>query len=497
MPILRLRPYVRTAQDRPVGLVLSPTKVIGEWTGTRWKNVPRKAALYCNAARTMRPLYERGECEAVYWKKSARIRSLTGWKWWHPTTNDPHTVYFLRETLNRIPEAERFGALLEFVSFIRAAGGSPGSPVGMLNSLMRVSLSESFTESSINVPTDYIWRGSRVQQADRMAREYGFTDLWDIRAAFPSALANAYVPRRWRHYPAGVDSDLPDAPAGYARAIVYVPWFMHGPIPNVSAHRPDFPTEGFVRGIWSFDELRAAEAVGCELYILEFWTGSMFRQPFKEWGRMVRELRAAVGRDAERLVKMAANRYVGKFAMDGHRERSRYVKGTEKWIIERGHKRPESITVHGLVTANVRAELFTNGIHPYPAHFIFCHTDGVALQADEYTTEMRPPDDRWAIKAEMERLLLINPQRYAYVAAPPDIEPGNWRYVVAGIPQEVASDFFDDRWLRTDDRSGADSILGRGKRNGKTGNARGARNTRTPANANGRKRSWTTARHSG
>lgn len=161
---------------------------------------------------------------------------------------------------------------------------------------------------------------------------------------------------------------------------------------------------------------------------------------------MVAELRAAVPESSVSMVKMAANRYVGRFAMDGHREHSRMVNGELEWTIEKGHRRPESLTVHGLVTASVRATLFRDGIYPYPFHFVFCHTDGVALMADAAIDRRPPPRETWRIKAYMERLLLLNPQRYAYRPGADDPEP--WRYVVAGVPEPVAAPFFLRRWNR-------------------------------------------------
>lgn len=419
--------------------------MVGEWAGTAWSDVPAKAALYSNDVRPMHPLYESGQCEKVWWKKPQRIRSLTGWRWWDDR-NGPHTVYFLRQTLSALPDERRFPAVLEFVNYVRSQGGAPGSPVGMLNGLLRISLPSVLVESCAMAPVHRLWRGARVQQRKGMNAEYGPTDLWDIRSAFPTAFREVPVPRRWKHYQGKGQEPLPDVEAAFVRAIVHVPWMMYGPLPDVALPHPDFPT-GWLRGVWTLDELRSAEAAGCDVFVLEYWTADTFRHPFRAWGTLVDELRASVSKDGARLVKMAANRYVGKFAMDGHRERSRMIQGTETWTVEHGHKRPESLAIHGQVTGNVRAKLYTEGIQPYPAHFTFCHTDGVALDA---TSEElgHPPDGSWQVKAYMERLLLINPQRYAYRPGAEDREPGDWRYVVAGIPQPGAEGFFATRWLQ-------------------------------------------------
>lgn len=446
-----LKPYDRGPVARPVGLVVDDRTVIGEWKGTRWKDIPRKAALYCNSVRTLQRMYERGQLEKIWWKKDKRIGSLTGWRWVHPINDTKHTVYFLRNVLGNLSPEKQLAAVLQMVEFVRNAGGAPSSPVGMLNGLLRISLPDTLWESAERMPVDRIWRGSRVQLAKTTRSEYGPTDLWDLRSAFPTALRNVPVPRRWRRYePSRTKYDpLPDTEAAYVRAIVHVPWMMYGPLPDIGLAHPNFPTETFVRGVWSLDELRVAEAVGCEIFTLEFWTGNSFRFPFRDWGAMVDELRASVDRDALGLVKMAANRYVGKFAMAGRRERSYMQNGTEYWIRERGRKRPDSLSIHGLVTSGVRAQVFAQGIHPFPGHFVFCHTDGVALQADEVTEDRHPPMESWRIKTYMERLLLINPQRYAYRPGAEDIGPGDWRYVIAGIPESAAEGFFERRWLKS------------------------------------------------
>lgn len=464
-----LKGYQRGPYDKPIGYVVDPETVIGEWSGNRWKDVPRTAVLYVNDVRSMRPMYDRGECEAVYWKKSARLRRLSSWRWMHPDRHI-HTVYFLAYALSNVSEPDRFPVICEYVNWVRFQGGAPGSLSGMLNSLMRLTMHKPFIESSYEAPGYELWRGSRVQESinNKMRKEFGPTDLWDMRSAFPSALSNLALPRRWRRYASNPLEDIPEADSGFMRAIVHVPWMMHGPLPDLGTLHPtaNFPTEEFLQGIWSFDELRVARDVGCLVMPYEFWTGASFRYPFKEWGTLVEELRNAMSPPARRLVKQAANRYVGRFAMSGHQERSRMVGGKEVWTSAGGMKRPDSLTVHGLVTSHVRSVLFRDGIHPYPAHFIFCHTDGVALMADEVLDVRHPPTPEWRVKAYMESLLLLNPSRYAYKPGAEDPDPRPWRYVVAGVPEPVQEPFFEKRWLKFLDRRADDKMVGQSVRKG-------------------------------
>jgi hypothetical protein len=439
---LTIAPYVKPPTDKPVGMVLDADTVVGEWEGNRWRDIPKRAVLYVDDAPTMRPMYDAGEVEAIYWKKPGYMRSLSSWKWEH-SDGHRHTIYDLRGTLKKAPD--RLAALLAFVDRVRSLGGAPTSPPGMLHALTRLSQVSEFREQGARFPGTFLWRGSRIERGRHDKMTFGATDLWDIRSAFPHALRTAHVPRKWRHV---VTDRIPEVESGFARARVDVPWFMHGPIPDVAKHHPDFPVETYLRGVWSLDELRAAEAVGCTVRVVEAWIGNSYRQPFADWGRLVDDLRASVPLSTVPLVKMAANRYVGRFAMDGHRERSRYVNGELVWIVEAGHKKPDSLTVHGLVTADVRARLYIDGIYPYPAHLVFCHTDGVALLTDASVDRRHPPLDRWRVKAFMERLVFLNPQRYAYQPGADDLGTDPWRYVCAGVPDEVAGDFFRRRFLK-------------------------------------------------
>jgi len=438
---LILAPYTRPPTDKPVGVVLDTRTVVGEWVGRMWNDIPKRAVLYVNDAPTLRPMYDAGELEAIYWAKPGRLRKLSSWRWDHPDRHR-HSIFILQGTLSKVPVEHRLAAVLAVIDKIREWGAAPASPVGMLNALQRISMTSTFRESSANAPGEYLWRGSRIERGKHFAVEYGPTDIWDMRSAFPRALTEVSIPTRWRRYKAG--KDLPEVESGFCHARVNVPWYMYGPLPDVWLANPTFPVETKLSGIWSLDELRIAQATGCEISPREYWVGNTSTQPFAEWGRMIDELRASVPESSVKIVKMAANRYVGRFAMDGHRERSRMVNGELEWVVEKGHRRPESLTVHGLVTADVRSTMFVEGIWPYPAHFIFCHTDGVALMTDASIDARPPPSKRWRVKTFMERLLLLNPQRYAYRPGPED--PAPWRYVVAGVPEEVAEPFFLRRW---------------------------------------------------
>lgn len=438
---LIIEPYRRMPKDKPVGFVIDARTVVGEWSGVTWKDIPPRAVLYANDTRDVRPMYDAGIVEANYWKKPGYMRTLSSWKWIH-SDGHPHTIYDLRGTLRRVDPVERLAAILGYVDAVRAYGGAPSSPAGMLHMLTRITAPTKFRERSGRFPGTFLWRGSRVERSKHRQTEYTACDYWDMRSAFPTALRNVMLPGHWRHV---VTDTIPHVETGFARAKVDIPWMMYGPIPDLGKRHPDFPTETYVRGVWAFDELRMAQAVGCTVTVYEAWIGNAYRQPFSVWGQLVDELRATVPRAAVPVVKMAANRYVGRWAMDGWREHSRMVNGDPHWWAENGHRRPESLTVHGLVTANVRSFLFIDGIHPYPAHFIFCHTDGVALMTDETIDARPPPDDHWRVKAFMERLILLNPQRYAYMPGADDVDPEPWRYVCAGVPEEVAEPFFHRR----------------------------------------------------
>jgi|ERR1700675_1325922 len=442
--MLVIKPYTRKPIPKPVGIVVDCNRVIGEWEGERWKDIPSSAVLYANDVRDVDVRYQTGELIGNWWKSIGNKRR-TSW------TYRKQRIYFIRGTLDAIPIEQRLPTLLEFVGTVRDAGAAVGSPVGMLRSLQRVHCETAFIESSYGVPIQHVWRGPRIQQSSAVRGQFESVALWDIKSAYPTALTNVQVPRRWTDHTAMPHERIPDVPAGFALAIVRVPWMMYGPLPDVGIKHPtkNFPTDTFLKGVWSFDELHAAEAVGAEIFLLRYWIGNHYRQPFQEWGSIVRDLRANVGPDAERLVKMAANRFVGTLAMDGHQEHSWIENGIEQWSADSGRAHPTSLTTHGTVTSAVRAQLFQEGIHPFPGHFVFCHTDGVALLAEDMI-----PSPRWVIKALMDALYLINPERYAYRTFP---DP-KLHYITAGIPDIFAGRFFERAWLKLP-RSRADGMI--------------------------------------
>src|SRR5215831_7273320 len=94
-----IEPLSRTT-DRPIGLVLDAETIVGEWDGIRWRDVPRKAALYVNAVRDIWPKIETGELTSRYWISDVKQHwNPSGWDWESPQGNR-HRLYFLKHALD-------------------------------------------------------------------------------------------------------------------------------------------------------------------------------------------------------------------------------------------------------------------------------------------------------------------------------------------------------------------------------------------------------------
>jgi hypothetical protein len=440
---------VKKVIDRPIGYAQDSETVIGEWSGTRWADVPRKAHLYANNAADLRPRYQTGDLEARRWVRGTRsgYGRITGWTWNGP--HGVHTITNLRGDMNRVPIPQRFQVLDEWASYMRSFGANVSSPSSTVSSVIRAGLDAPvYLAQDEDLPTDQLCRGSRIEHKGGVRAEFGHSYLWDIASAFPAALISLRVPnRRWREYPMGPRSPIPTDP-GFGHAVVHVPSMPLGPLPDKwNPIRLRFPTDDVLEGIWSLDELREAERVGCRVMLMSVWVSRQFATPFAEFGQLLADMRNNLSEGALRIAKRGANGQVGTFAREGHQLRSRYINGIEEVWEYGGHCKPKGLGIHAQITGAVRSKLFGEGIAPNAEQFVSCHTDGVILQVTD--TQLLGtgcgiiPGD-WDIKRDMEKVYLLDAQRYAWE------DSEGTHYSVAGIPSESVERFFMRKWA--DDR---------------------------------------------
>lgn len=458
---MKIQP-LRKVIDRPVGYVVDSRRIIGEWIGERWDDVPRKAALYVNARIDIHDRIINGDLTASVWyRANGRPSRISSWIWESPSGN-VHKLYHLEGALDNVPIGFRFPAIVEFVDMVREAGANVGSLSGMMGSIERATITTTVrVPLDLGIPANRLWRGSRIQKRSGIQAHFGPTNLWDMPNAYPMRLAGLAVPVAWKEYPGHPRMDIPDE-EGVAFAYVVVPPMLYGPVPDTSMRRK-FPTDSELTGFWTLTELRAARDSGARVYLLRVWMGTVYRHPWRRWGNTVREMRHRAGAGARSLVKKGSVQYVGSIAAHGEVRHQRYVTPdhAETWTVG-APRMPQAVAVHGLVTARVRTDLFTDAIERWGPSFVSCHTDGALLLDDERIVVGRTSEE-WRNKRKMQEVIILDAQRYAWRDY-----GGEWHYVFAGIPEKVLEPLFWRSWERRlkVGGSGADTVVSANNRKG-------------------------------
>lgn len=432
---MKVEPLKRVL-DRPVGIVVGPRTVRGEWGGNgAWERVPANAVLYTPSQKEVWPLVVAGQATARRWKAHGIVSVDYGGR----------KIINLRGQLNDLSTPDKLATVIEWVDFFRAHGANVGSPNGMNWSLWRSTLTRPVVEYG-KVDAAALALGGR-QDYLRMGH-FEHVELWDLTAAYASTIGALRVPRKWKHYSGPGWNEL--APDGFARAIVHVPRLTWGPLPTPAISRgrvrllatgapPDnlrYPVDQTICGVWSHDELREAVRVGCDVEIIEYWVGVGARPVFSRWWDLILEARMTLSEPALRLVKWSANSLWGRFAANGNASIIWYEEGVKHREKQLRAFLPQSLTIAGLVTGRVRARLYQEALSAWDFLAIACHTDGVWLPAG---INMQPNDGEpgsWRIRKGTDRLMLLGPQTYRYD------QDGSWRYVMAGVPDTARERIF-------------------------------------------------------
>jgi len=412
---VRVQPLSRQ-QYRPIGLVAPDAAwVTGEWPGSSWEDVPKGAKLYVLRKSHLFKVVQGGEGRIRLWRGKVTGFELRG-----------HRICNLR---GAVAGEEPFEILREWAEWIRANGANVGSPAGSGYSLWRSTLPNDFvTWGDVPAPGSYM-TGGRQGEIERNAC-YEDCDLWDISSAYAHALGTLKVPTVWRHHARG-PKDVTDEDSGYARAGIYVPPMVWGPLPFRERGYNSFPTDGVFTGTFSFDELRAASAAGCDYTILDAWTARSHRMSFLPWWEIVKAGRAELSPEAAVLVKLSANSLWGRFMSEGVAEWWRF-QGHELIVEEeKYHAQPTAPALSGLVSARIRARLFTEALNAVPV--ISCHTDGVITPRGEHITPNTGAPGRWRIKDQARTLDMISAQSFRFTRVDGSVE-----YHVAGIHDPIA-----------------------------------------------------------
>lgn len=432
---MRVAPLVRR-RAVPIGLVVNGgRRVIGEWGTTGWDRVPTGAKLYCCRKRDLYPAIRRGEGRLRMWRR----QKLTTFE------IRGRRICNLRRALGSLRGEEAFEAIRTWADWLRNHGANVGSPSGSAWSLWRSSLRSVFASWGEEPPGDRLAFGGR--QGEREPGVYEDAEIWDLSAAYAFTLGSLELPIRWRAFD-HLGPDVPEAPSGYAQAAIAVPPMPWGPLPEQEGPGAVFwPTGEEVEGIWSFDEIRAARAAGCDVLVTKVWTSTSHRAVFADWWTMIEAGRRELPAPAVRLVKVSSNTLWGRFLQAGEAEWWSWPNGGDLLIEPDPVPRrdPTSPAIAGLIASRVRARLWLEGLAPYP-DAIACHTDGVILPAGHHLQPNTGGPGRWRLKDRAARLELISAQSFRYIR--PD---GAMVYRVSGVPEEVAPRVFS-RMLRPVER---------------------------------------------
>jgi len=345
-------------------------------------------------------------------------------------------VTSLRGTLEMATDT--FSALTETLTWLSSYAIAPGPISSMSWNLLRASMNQTITigfDYNISGPAFFGGR-QQIQQPGT----YRDMKSLDIKAAYPSAMAARPVALSLREVAASTTID-PEIP-GLARAIVNVPeWLEYPPLPvRVDTNAIQFQW-GKLEGTWTWVELAAAQALGCDVEILKSWAPRRTFDLFGPWWELAQEGRE-LSRPAANLAKAIANSTWGQFAMKGD-QRSEI-----QWVDDRGNipfeiETPTRIMPHQFavhvaseVTSRVRVQTLIEGMYAIKTPSIHVDTDGIIVDnKSTLPANFGPGFGEWNIKAEMKTIDVRGPQFYRYQV------PGSsdWHYVASGMNESQAA----------------------------------------------------------
>lgn len=226
----------------------------------------------------------------------------------------------------------------------------------------------------------------------------------DLMSAYPTALM---VPGATGAEYVGEDVAMGGegdwrAPCTISYAMVEIPKIAHGPLRVLDEEdRPTYPTGARVTGAWTSDELRAAEACGARVLVVQSVWRFEPRAEFVRFGETMKRWRRALpeGHPARLLAKAMAVGTVGGWGMRPARTRrwigpasalkeadleGARVRGPYDWdLVVPMKQRPRALLPAAcFVTGRVRAwsALALHGLAITGAEPLYWHTDGGATR---------------------------------------------------------------------------------------------------------------------
>lgn len=364
-------------------------------------------------------------CNATHWsgvtKGSGKYQNLT-----HDGSVTVHRLK-IRGDIEEISEG-----LFTFIDYLNEHGAIFRSSIaGGAMSLFKQTLDKPVKMWAPDCAAHAFWPGRAEYLADEEARFYGMA-YFDLKAAYPSALAAEPVPIRWKQCDPDKWQFHPD---GFSKATAFVPYDSPSPHPlplRLNAGKKSealvYPTGAF-SGWWPHRDMRHADEMGMIVRVDETWVPAAVTPMFQseQWQHLRRGLRMLPG-IAGSFGKMADNGLWGLMSFDGTKLKR------VRWTNPNGD--PTSIEIMGAVngirethglgvalaaTSRVRHALW-EGIKASNA--IYCATDGLIAPA---SSRLYPEggEGGWINKQPLGVLVIKDVGVYKW-ANPGDVD---WRYI--------------------------------------------------------------------
>lgn len=396
------QPYMRQVKDR--GII-------------RMRRDSRKYLVVTPCPGSIRHLIR--TCDATHWtgvtKGSGKYQNLTH----NGESAGNVTVQRLkiRGDLDKVAEG-----LFTFVDFLNEHGAIFRSSIaGGAMSLFKQTLDAPVKLWAPDCAALAFWPGRAEYFEDEAKRFYDMA-YFDLKAAYPSALASDPIPTRWKQ----VDPDRwPLYPDGFSKAAAFVPYDSPPPHPlplrlneGKKSEALIYPTGAF-SGWWPHRDMRHADEMGMIVRVDETWIPAdstvMFQNP--EWQHLRRGLRTLSG-VAGAFGKMADNGLWGLMTFDGTKLKR------VRWTDPSGD--PTSIEIVGAVngirevhamgvalaaTSRVRHALW-EGIKA--SHAVYCATDGLIAPSQSILTP-QGSEGGWVVKEPLGVVEIKDVSAYRWI----------------------------------------------------------------------------------
>lgn len=402
------QPYVREVTDR------------GK---TRHRHDSRKYVVVTPCPGSIRHLIR--TCDATHWtgttKGSGKYQNLT-----HASGTTVHRLK-IRGDIDAIA-----GGLFHFIDYLNENGAIFRSSIaGGAMSLFKQTLEKPINMWAPDCAANAFWPGRAEYFGDKERRFYDMA-YFDLKAAYPAALASEPVPTRWKQCDPSKWQLHPD---GFSRATAFVPYDSPPPHPlplRLNAGKKSealvYPTGAF-SGWWPHRDVRHADEMGMIVRVEETWIPAAVTDMFANtaWRALRGGLRSLPG-IAGTIGKMADNGLWGLMSFDGTKlKRVRWTDPTgDPTSIEivgavNGIREMHGLGVALAATSRVRHSLW-EGIRASNA--VYCATDGLIAPALSTLTPMGG-EGGWAIKEPLGVVVIKDVSAYKW-ANPGDVD---WQYL--------------------------------------------------------------------